>query len=164
MHFLIPITAFILLAACGFQPVYGPKGGNHVAAPMHYIAVDDIPSRAGQILQIALEDGLHPQGDAPKHSYRLAVQLEETRQPIIIERTGRVTRYNLIHTAKFRVYDPRGGQDMHKSNAKRISSYNVAPSDFSTFVGERDARERGLKELAQDILMQLAAAFAPEKN
>ena len=126
---------------------------------LHFLAVDTIPERSGQILQVELEDILHPEGQVPSQHYRLAVELGEIKQPIIVELTGRVSRYNLIHTANYRVYDPVSGANLHQGNAKRVSSYNVSTADFSTYTAERDARERGLKELAQDLVMRLAAAF-----
>lgn len=160
MRILSVFLILLLLTSCGFRPLHAPAEQMAVTNTMlHYVAVDSIPGRSGQILQVALEDGLHPEGRQPELSYRLGVSLNEVKQPIIVERTGRVTRYNLILSANFRVYDPSSGRTLHKGKARRISSYNVSTADFATFSAERDARERGLKELAEDIIMRLAAAF-----
>jgi len=154
----------MLPSACGFRPVHGPADQSHLDSnALNFIAVDSIPDRSGQILQVALEDGIHPEGRQPENTYRLSVDLQEIKQPIIIERNGRISRYNLIHVAKFRVYNPYDNATLHSGTAKRISSYNVSLSDFSTFIAEREGHERGLTALAQDIIMQLASAFEPKQ-
>ncbi len=173
MGYILRILVFIggvallsCLAACGFEPVYANKYNNRQHNLMQHIArviVDSDAARSSQLLQVALEDIFNPQGqnyDALHGKYRLKVRLRERRQPIIIERTGRVTRYNLNFSAHFSIMPFPDDEPIYKGVARRISSYNVAASDFSTFIGERDARKRGLQELAQDISMQVAAILA----
>ena len=41
-----------------------------------------------------------------------------------------------------------------------VNSYNIVDSQFATFISERDARERALRELSEDIRLRLATYFA----
>lgn len=154
------LVLFLLLAACGFRPVHAPISQPNEAA-LQYVMLEEVPSRSGQILQTELEDILHPSGQYPAPRYRLALTLTEEKQPIVIERNGRVSRYNLLLKAEYRLTDFVSGAPLHQGKVRRNSSFNASLSDFSTYVSESDARNRGVKQIAQDIAMRLAAQLKP---
>jgi LPS-assembly lipoprotein len=161
MHKFLLSLWLLTLSACGFQPVYQTGAQSTAAAgfALPALQIEKIPGRDGQILQTALEDGLNPQGMTPAEAhYTLSASLNTQKTPVVIELDGRISRFNLRHDVRFSVKDLRTGAVVHRGRAKRVSSYNVALSDFSTFMAERDARKRGLEVLAEQIIMQLAAA------
>lgn len=154
------VVLLLALAACGFRPVHAPlsQEGRATDAVLQYVSLNTIDAgRAGQILQTELEDLLHPDGAYPSPRYRLSATLEESKQPIVIERNARVSRYNLMMLAKYNLIDLNSGATIYQSETRRIGSYNASLSDFSTFVAESDARNRTVKQLAQDIAMRLTA-------
>ncbi len=150
------LIALFLVAACGFRPVHAPVSSSQNAV-LQYIMVDNIPTRSGQILKIELEDLLHPDGQYPQPRYRLAVNFSEEKQPIVIESNARVSRYNLILKADYTLIDLTSGATVHQGSVKRLSSYNSSLSDFSTYVAEGDALNRGVKQLAHDVANRLIA-------
>lgn len=166
IYFLGVTLLLFTVTGCGFQPVYGTRDNSpsqwQAVPSLQKLVIEQIPGRDGQILRVALEDGIRPNGEQPaSQDLRLSVDMNIKKQPVIIELDGRITRYNLEIIARYRVTNLSSGKILHRDTARRISSYNVASSDFSTFIAERDARERGLKALADQMLMQLAAALEP---
>lgn len=160
MRSLLCITAILLLASCGFRPLHAPTQQQAIpsaAAPMlQTIQVSPIPLRSGQILSMALEDLLHADGQFPTPRYRLDTTLEETKQPIVIETNGRVSRYNLILVARYQLYDIQTSALITKGVVKRISGFNASLSDFSTFVSENDTHDRNIRQMAQDMSLRIA--------
>lgn len=160
MRSLLLIVSLLTLAACGFRPVHAPltHEGRPTDAVLQYVSLDTIDAgRGGQILQTELEDLLHPDNAYPTPRYRLQVQLLETKQPVVIERNARVSRYNLLMVAQYSLIDLNSGGTIYTNETKRIGSYNASLSDFSTFVAEGDARNRNIKQLANDIVMRISA-------
>jgi len=155
------VTLFLLttLTACGFEPVHGTKDAEHYAhkSPLAPIEVEvQNKDRMGQLFRIALEDALHPDNRYPTPEYTLTTTLEEIKQPIIIERDARITRYNLILRATYSLQHIESAEFIAKNKrSQRISSYNVSDSDFATFVADREARERGIETLARNMSMEL---------
>lgn len=164
MKFLC-IIALLTLTACGFHPVHGNKANTAINSMVLEEIKVEVPTkgRSGQLFRIALEDELHPENLYPTPRYRLIGNLEEIKQPIIIERDARITRYNLILKSNYKLLDIASGETVHSKSSQRISSYNVSDSDFATFIANREARERGIKELARTIAMELASVL-PDKN
>jgi LPS-assembly lipoprotein len=153
-----------LLAACGFRPVHAPLERAE-SASLQQVRVDPIPAgRPGQVLQIALEDMMTPSGPPANARYRVIAAITEVKRPIIIERNAEISRYNLEMTVPYSVVEVATGQTLGSGQVRRISSYNVSNSDFSTFIGERDARERGIQEAAQEISMRVATIVENAEN
>ena len=157
---ILSIILLLLLTACGFQPVHGVKSAETALSQTALETIKvEVPAkgRTAQLYRIALEDTLHPANLYPEPHYRLVSTLEEIKQPIIIERDAQITRYNLILKAHYELFDIATGESLKKKVSQRVSSYNVSDSDFATFMGDRDARENGIKVLTQTIAMELAA-------
>ena len=155
--FLLP--ALLALAACGFEPLYGTQGGTASPA-LAAIAVDPIPERDGQLLKMHFEDEINPAGAASRKRYGLAVSLNKTLVPALTRSDGQVLRYNVQINSHFRLYDKLSGAELYAGDVNRTGSYNVAVSDFSSFISERDVAQRILKELAVDYRLRLSAFFA----
>lgn len=158
MRFTVILFLFYALSACGFQPVHGTKPqetstGGKLEKVQVRVANQN---RTGQLFTIALEDALHPSNHYPEPDYLLTSSLEEIKQPIIIERDASITRYNLVLRARYSVQNLKTGDYLLRDKlSQRISSYNVSDSDFATFIADREARERGIEELARTISMEL---------
>ena len=156
------LICLVTLTACGFQPVHGTK----TEQTANIIALEEIKvevpakGRLAQLYRIALEDSLHPSNLYPTPKYRLTSAITEVNQPIIIQRDASIVRYNLVLKATYELTDIASGTQLAKKKIQRISSYNVSDSDFATFIAKRNAREQGIKALAKDLSMKLAATVS----
>jgi LPS-assembly lipoprotein len=137
---------FALLAAlsgCGFRPLYAPAGPE-AAAPtdlMAAVRINPLPDRAGQQLHNLLRDQLNPGGQPLQPAYVLDLRLVQDTENVGIRKDETATRANLTLSSSFVL---RAALDVQ----------------YPTDVAEADALARGLRELSEDIKLQLAVFFA----
>ena len=108
------------LAACGFQPVYGPDGGQNVAVganepalldQMAAVRVGPIGERTGQLMRRALQRNLEGLRPGTPARYDLAASVSFQAEVLGYRRDGTPTRVRYVATAPGRKYlaDPRCG-------------------------------------------------------
>ncbi len=155
---ILPVLA---LAGCGFQPLYGAGANNEtVAANLAAVEVEPLRDRTGQQMHNFLRDRLNPKGQPTAPSYTLQVQLTETLSELGVRRDETATRANLKMHAEF-FLRPVGGQSaLLTGRSSSTTSYDILSNPFATTVSEADARERALREVADDIRTRLALYFS----
>lgn len=158
---LLAAAALAGLAACGFQPLYSNKTtqNSSVAAELSLVRVDPLRDRVGQQLHNFLRDRLNPQGQPVSPSYRLTVALVETTTELGVQRDETASRANLRLDADFALLDAAGEQQLFQGRSSSTTSYDILRNPFATTVSEEDARERALREVADDIQTRLALYF-----
>ena len=148
----------VLLAACGFEPMYGQRSAANNPALYAGVKIDPISGRDGQLLRQGLEDMLNPGGAAPQNpAYRLEVSLRKSSGAIGVARDGTVSRYNLYLDSHYTLYRTSDNLAVATGDCRRVSSYNnLTGAYFSTFVSENDALKQGVRELAEDYSQRLS--------
>lgn len=166
---LFPLLLVSSMAACGFQPLYGPppERADAAAAPdtappsnvaaLATVGVDRIPNREGQQLRTQLTRLLG--SDPGSQRYRLDVTIKTDSESLALRRTGLATRASLRMSAQYRLVDVNTDQVVLKSAARGISSYNLLDQDFSTLASLQDAQNRLIDQMALDIRNRLAVFF-----
>jgi LPS-assembly lipoprotein len=151
----------LVLAACGFEPLYGSRerGGPGSVEALQQIAVGPIPDRIGQVLRNNLLDRLTPTGEPDRPRYRLAVALAVSKEGLAITKDESITRFNLRIIASFVLYDTANNAEVTRGVSRTIAAYNVVTSQFATLVAEKDAESRAARELSEDIRTRLAVHF-----
>jgi hypothetical protein len=173
---VVALAAVLVLAACGWRPLYerpsadpasGGVGATLAQISIDPISTDSIPdpltgssdalynSRAAQLLQNNLKNGLNPYGRPSSALYHLAIQLREQTQGAISLGNGQTTRENLIMTAKYQLNDAKG-QPVLSDFAQSVTGYDVLREPFSDLSSRRDAQDRSVQELAQAIQSRLS--------
>lgn len=149
-----------LVAACGFQPMYGTGARRaDIAAELGNVAVDEIPDRVGFDVRETLVSLLTPRGEPAKPAYRLSVGLTERLEGLLIERDAAITRYNYQLVGAYVLTDAETGKEILKGESRSIAAYNVSDSQFATIIARRDVQERTARDLGHDILNRLALYF-----
>lgn len=160
---LIVCAAVITVAGCGFRPLYGKSGGSDAAA-LSTIQINQIPDRIGQKLRSLLLERLAPKGPARRTDYTLSVTLKEAKRELAIRKDETATRANLVITAKFSLTARRRpARGSFTGTAASTNSYNVLQSEFATLSAEKDARDRALNTIADEIRLRVAAALRDPK-
>lgn len=155
-----PLLLILALGACGLRPLYGTNSaGAAMSDRLGQVNVGVIGDRSGQIMRTELIRMLNPQGRPDKPAYDLAVTLAESQQDVNLISDLTTTRRNLTMTASFVLTDRKTGQPAFSDSASEITSYNILADQYTTLVGERDARERALRSLSEDIRTRLALYF-----
>lgn len=148
------------LAGCGFQPLHGQAdSGSPVTMGLSSVRVEPLRDRVGQQMHNFLRDRLNPQGQPASPSYSLRVQVTETLSETGVRRDETATRANLRINASFSLFDFGGGEELFTGRSSSTTSYDILENPFATTVSEEDARERALREVADDIQTRLSIYF-----
>ena len=145
----LPLLA---LAACGFQPVYGPGGTG--TALQNSVAVDPPGEAYTYILVREVETRL---GRPAQAKYGLALTVAPSLEGLAVDKANSTRRYNLIAKAGFTLRDLETGQIVSSGNVENFTGYSATGSTVATFAAERDARKRLMTMLADQIVNRLYA-------
>ena len=156
---LVPVilTCGLLLAGCGFEPLYGERD-QAVATEslLNRVAVPPIENRVGQLARIELTNRLTPTRPAPTPLFTLNVKLGESKTRLAVERDSSATRANLTIDAAFELKRISDGAKLTSGSVRSVNSYDILQSDFATLAAEQNARRRGAKDVADGIIDRLA--------
>jgi len=153
-------AALVLLAACGFEPLYAERDRGGVRDDLASVTVAPIRDRSGQILRNHLVDQFRPNGQGGRSLYILDVSLIEPREETALDRTDQPTRVIYTVIAMYRLRDGATGATLYQSQAQASSSFNIDVSEFATLSGERNARGDVLRLLGEDISRNVGLYFA----
>ncbi|MCU9836210.1 LPS assembly lipoprotein LptE [Ruegeria sp. WL0004] len=138
----------LALAACGFQPVYGPGGaGSTLYGKVEVSAPDDVES---YWLVQNLEQTLG-RSAAAGTDYKLDVKVTTTSQGQAITASNETTRYAIVGTATYKLSDKDSGAVLASGEVESFTGYSATGSTVDTLAGERDARQR-LMTILSDML------------
>lgn len=144
--------ALLLLTACALTPAYGPGGSGtalhgRVALPVP----DDVDSFA---LNRRLTERLGPENTAAfALDYRLTTAI--VGQGITPDEV--TTRYSLNGTVDFVLTDIATGATVTQGSVSSFTSYSATGTTIATTSAERDAHERLMIMLADQIVTRLLA-------
>lgn len=151
-------AAALALAGCGFHPLYAQHSRSGFDAELASIKVNTIADRQGQLLAIALRDGLNPRSARVDTRYTLDVVLTSSRQDIGIRSDGTASRSEITMTAKFVLKDVKKPEDkavVLQGTTHSVSSYDVLSDNYATVVAQHSAEERTVHDIGDDILTRL---------
>lgn len=153
------LLAALALAACGFQPLYGPRDASTTSDQLAAVKVELIADRLGQQVRNYLLDRMSPRGEPKAPRYRLAVELSESLQELGFRKDETATRANLVVTADYALIKVGEKKPLLKGISQSANSFNIVNSDYATLVAENDARKRAARRLSDEITTRLAIYF-----
>jgi LPS-assembly lipoprotein len=148
------IALTLVLAGCGFRPLYGPGLQPQLAG----IYVEPMGEREGYELRNTLIDLLGSNGRETGKRYRLKVNLTQTSRGVALRNDASITRYNDTLDASYVLTD-MAGNSIKTGSQTSLSAYNVAASPYATLAAQRDSSKRAAQDIAQRIQIDLAAFF-----
>jgi LPS-assembly lipoprotein len=163
-RFAAAFGALVVVGACGFEPLYGQRGGSSVVSELAATKIDLIEDRIGQQLRNMLVEEITPGGAPQSPRYLLEVKLQENKSTLAIRLDETTSRAVLDLHAKFTLRRANDGQVLYDGFSRASTSYNVVNSDFATVNAEADARRRAIRVLGDDIKLRLASYFNQGRN
>jgi LPS-assembly lipoprotein len=172
----LALVGLLALSACGFEPLYARRDyGVDVPEQLAKVRIgvisDPSPStmrgfreypiendRSRQILRNYLLDDLQPRGGAARGEYVLNIEVIEPRTDVAIDRSDTTLRYGYSVVAYFSLRD-NAGRNLVRGSSVSATSFAVSQSEFATISSQKEARDRAMQEISQDIRNQLAAFF-----
>jgi LPS-assembly lipoprotein len=139
------------LVGCKFRPLYG-ESANADARILKYVRVDRIDGRIGQRLRTLLRQKFGQREQPLKPRWSLEITLREEKRGLAVQRDTTTTRQELAVTAMFQI--KKLGRDKpytYKGNAHSINSFNELESQYATLSAEKDARDRAIRVLSEEI-------------
>jgi len=151
----LSLLAVAPLAGCGFAPVYGPGGSGQALRRQVRVAAPD--TRLGFQLVARLEERLgRPQVD----TYRLEYRIETTESGLAITGTNDITRINIEGTVHFILTESASGTRRLDGTVSTFTAYSTTFTPVSTAAARRDAEDRLMTALADQVMARLLAASA----
>lgn len=147
----------LALAACGFTPVYGTDGAG--AKLRGQVLVQEPSTQAGYLLTRHLETRLGRSGTAARYALDLAIDTSE--EGLAINAAGDTTRFNLIGNVDFALRDTITGTVVTSGKVQNFTAYSAIGTTVATLAAERDAIERLMVILGDQITARLYAADLP---
>lgn len=152
------LLAATSLSGCGFKPLYG-RDNISVVPEFEQIIIAQPEDRSSQQLRNYLLDSLTPRGEPGRPRYRLDYRLTESVGAVFVTRSEEITRNNLQMSASVLLRDYDTGTQIFSIGASSQASYNLTQADYSNLVSEKNARERALKDLSEQIRLRLGNYF-----
>ena len=159
------ICFFLLtLIGCGFRPLH--IGSKQSAADTLFLEMEIAPikNRACQLLRNNLIRHLYRGKGKKEARYRLITNISEKNLLFAVKKNAFATRANLELTSDFSVFRLLDGKIIFADSSRITLSYNVLDSEFASHMAERQARERGLQALSEDMRTRLSAHFFDQIN
>ena len=116
----------LLVAACGFSPMYAPAGGGTAIGP---VQVDEIEGKAGHVLRTELTRILSVENNGSAASH-LEITLVEQVTPLGIRRDESSTRAELRLTANYVLTPPTAAADAMRGSVVTSVNYDIPTAAF----------------------------------
>lgn len=150
---------------CGFSPLYGKGGGGEsdpsVAREMAAVRILPIKNRLGQQVRNALVQRITPQGEPGDYRYTLAIEVNEDAADLGYRRDSFATLGSLTLSASFSLTG--GGAALGGGVSRTTIYFDYLGPRYASLAAERDAEERAIVQLADDLRSQIAARIASYK-
>ena len=149
------IAALTALLGCGWEPLYADPQTGPASEELRAIKVNPIPERIGQRLEIALRNSFNPSGEPTPPRYLLTTSLISVLGNLGIQSEGLATLGQIDAYATVTLVDLQNHATLLTNTVHVANSFDLNPNQYSTIVGEDDARNRCVAELDQEIVARL---------
>jgi LPS-assembly lipoprotein len=146
---LLPLA----LAACGFTPVYGPGGTGQ--SLQDNVSVADPVSRNDYYLVRRLEERL---GRTDEGAYSLQFATGISIQGLALDPAGNIDRYNVVGATEYNLREKATGRIVTSGVVENFTSYSATGTTIATRASSKDAEERLMVILADQIVTRLLVA------
>jgi LPS-assembly lipoprotein len=143
------------LPGCGWEPLYADPQSGPASADLRAIQVMPIAERIGQRLEMELRNSLNPTGVPTAFRYSLHTTLVVALSDIGLQSQGTSTLGRLDVYAYYNLVDNRNGSSLLNNSLHVQNSFALNPNQYSTVVGEDDARIRSVAELSREMMTRL---------
>ncbi|MGC1502959.1 MAG: LPS assembly lipoprotein LptE [Sulfitobacter sp.] len=149
----IMLLAPLVLAACGFEPVYAPGGSG--ATLQNRVAVDPPGSQDSYLLVRELENRL---GRSDDPAFALSMVINTSQAQLAIDREGDTGRFNRIANVQYSLRNLATGQILTSGKVENFVGYSATGTTVETLAGEQNSQERLMNIMADQIVDRLYAA------
>jgi len=155
-----PILAVLLLAGCGFRPLYMPEGasGSIAANELAAVYVPVMGERAGQLMRQALQQRIEGSGTGIAKQYELITAPAISGESIAIQRDNSTTRVRLNGSANWTLRRLDVARTvLATGSARSVDGFNVLNQQyFAADLENAAAQKRIVEAMADQVTTQVA--------
>ncbi len=152
---VLTLLAVAPLAGCGFAPVYAPGGTGRALRGQVAVAAPD--TRLGFQLVARLEDRL---GRPDIRTYLLDYEIDTSESDLAITGTNDITRINIHGSVSFTLTETATDTQLLADTVSTFTAYSTTSTAVATAAARRDAEDRLMLALADQIMSRLLASSA----
>jgi LPS-assembly lipoprotein len=157
---LAAVVLAAALAGCGFRPMYKQtSAGGDTVSDFSDVIIAQPEDRRDQLLRNDLLDLLTPGGSPDRPRYLLEYRIDESIGAVFTTRSEEVTRNNIVVSVTYILRDYTTGKALSSFGTTTYASYNLTVADYSNLISEKNARERALRDSAEQVRIRLANFF-----
>ena len=149
----LALMAALPLAAWGVTPVYGPGGAGRALQGQMAFAEPDTGQEVGLVSR--LEDRLGRAGASA--AWVLVYTVETSESALALTGTDDINRINISGTVAYRVTEAATGVQVQAGEVSTFTAFASSGSPVATAAARRDAEERLMIALADQIVSRLLA-------
>lgn len=150
----------LLLAGCGFRPLYGTQTGSFVLSELSSIQVGPVGGATGVQLHNALHDNLQLGTAIREARYYLTLDYDTANSAQLTAKDSQVGRYTMVLTVRYELIDLISDSSIASGQTSAQASYNVIPDNaYATFVAEEEASSRAARQIGQQLTNLLSLYF-----
>lgn len=158
---ILTLAACLVLAACGFEPVYGTRlDGSSTSRELASVGVVQQSTRLGQLIRNELLSTIAPAGQQEAQAYVLELLPQAAEEVVIRDFDTGVLRRSFRVEAAFRLTEPGSDSELYSGRTFAQASYDRTGTPFADMRARIAAEERAAREVGADIATRLAAYFA----
>lgn len=163
------LVVLLVLAACGFQPLYVQNVGENkwhydgsfdtsIIEEMSQIKISSIADRFGQLLRNDLLDLLTPRGVPQNAKYRLDVVLiSKNVMQQAMRNDVTATNERIEYRVEYKLFQKT--EQLLRGNSIAFVSYDILQNPYSTTMAQKKAEVDAAKIIANDIALRIGAYF-----
>lgn len=150
------LLALLLLAGCGFHPLYAAMTPLGYDPALAAIEVRPAPDRDGQILVASVREQLNPRGARLKPRYVLAIGMAIARSDLGIRRDNTSTRGELTISATLTLNDAATNEVVFRDELRTFTAFNRPDDAYAATVAEDKARTEAAADLGREIAERIS--------
>jgi len=152
----LALAATVMASACGFTPVHAPGGTGGALYGEVVITFPPPPNSTGDRNAYFLVRDLEQRlGRTSSGDYQLDLTLSTRTEGQAITADNSITRYSILGDADYSLTRQSDGQVVASGTETNFTGYSATGSTVETLAGERDAYERLMRILADQISVRL---------
>ncbi|MGY3438873.1 MULTISPECIES: LPS assembly lipoprotein LptE [unclassified Marinovum] len=150
-------VALVVLAGCGFAPAYGTGGS--ASQLQNAIHIDEPGDHEAYVVTRRIEERLGAGGTAAP--YTLALSIDTSQDSFGTTSDGKLTRYRILGQTEFTLRRPGDATAVYTGIVRNFTGYSASGSTVATLAAQRDAEDRLMIMLADQVIDRLVLA-APD--
>ncbi|WP_409742499.1 LPS assembly lipoprotein LptE [Ferrovibrio sp.] len=139
--------------------MYRQDGPGDTVPQFSQISITQPEDRISQQLRNHLLDMVTPKGSPEQPLYILDYRITESVGSVFVTRSDEITRNNLQLSVAAYLRDYKTGNPLTSFSVSSQASYNLTVADYANLISEKNARERALRDAAEQIRIRLANYF-----